>query len=72
MMPTTETMTTTSSPCDRCRHNSDRYCKILDVAIAEYPPCQYWYHKAPHSRGIELQLTTIEELINAHKAKALA
>ena len=72
MMPTTEIMTTTSSPCDRCRYNSDRHCKKLDVAIAKYPPCNYWYRKTPHIRGIEFNLVTIEDLLDAHKAKVVA
>ena len=65
-MPITEIMTTTSSPCDRCRYNRDRHCKKLNVAIAEYPPCQYWYRKE-FSRGIEFELVTIEELINVNR-----
>ena len=72
MMLTTEIMTTTSSPCDRCRHiTSDRYCHILEVAIAEHPPCHYWYRKE-FSRGIEFELTTIEDLIDGHKAKGVS
>ena len=61
----------TGSPCDRCRHiTSDRYCNILEVAIAEYPPCHYWYHKE-FNRGIELELITIEDLVRGHRAKAI-
>ncbi len=62
-------MTTISSPCDRCRHNSDRHCKLLDVAIAKYPPCHYWHRKTFRGKGIEFDLVTIEGLINAHKAE---
>lgn len=73
MMPTMGNMTTTSSPCDHCRYSTrDRYCKILDVAIAEYPPCHYWYYKSPRSRGIELKLTTIEDLANAQPKEDLS
>lgn len=60
------------SPCDRCRHNRDRHCNILDAAIAEHPPCDYWYQKEYRGRGIEFELVTIEELINAHKIKVVA
>lgn len=71
-MLTTETMTTTSNPCDHCRYNSDRHCKILNVAIAKYPPCNYWYRKTPHVRGIEFNLVTIEDLIDEHKVKVVS
>lgn len=63
---------TAGSPCDRCRHNRDRHCKILGVAIAEYPPCNYWYRKEYRGRGIDIELVTIEGLINAHKVKVVA
>lgn len=72
MMPITESMTEISSPCDRCKHNSDRHCKILGVAIAEYPPCHYWYHKEFQGKGIEFELITIEGLIREQKRKAIA
>ena len=63
------TMMMVGSPCDRCRHNRDRHCNILKVAIAENPPCNYWYHKEFQGKGIEFELVTIEDLINAHKSK---
>jgi hypothetical protein len=60
-------MTTISSPCDRCKHNRDRHCKLLDVVIAEYPPCHHWYQKTFRGKGIEFKLVTIEDLVDAHK-----
>lgn len=62
---------TNSSSCDRCRHNRDRHCKLLDVAIAEYPPCQYWYQKTFRGKGIEFNLETIEDLVNTSKTNAM-
>lgn len=69
----TNTATMTSSPCDRCRYSTrDRHCKLLGVAIAEYPPCDYWYRKEYRGRGIDPSLITIEELVNANKIKVVA
>lgn len=70
---TTNTATMNSSPCDRCRYSTrDRHCKLLGVAIAEYPPCNYWYRKEYRGRGIEFDLVTIEGLIDAHRNKVVA